>query len=92
MAPRALRVAVATVGRFWTVDLALQLHAHGVLSRLYAAYPSWKLEPALRRSALTFPWVFGASRLLGPRLPPRARRELDFLSIAGFDRWTARRL
>jgi len=89
---RRLRVVVSSLGRFWAVDLALQLQARGNLTRLYTAHPWWRIEPELRAATATFPWFFGATRLLARRLPRPAVVELEFASITTFDRWTAGRL
>ena len=92
MEPGRLRVVVSSLGRFWAVDLALQLQTRGSLTRLYTAHPWWRIEPELRAATATFPWFFGATRLLARRLPRPAVVELEFASITTFDRWTAGRL
>lgn len=54
-----MKVALSTVGKFHTFDLARQLHARGALAGIYTGYPRFKLKNEGLPAELvhTFPWL-----------------------------------
>lgn len=54
-----MRVVVSCHGKFHDFDLAVELHAQGVLERLFTGYPRWKLyqEKLPLEHVSTFPWL-----------------------------------
>lgn len=87
-----MKVAVSTIGRFWMFDLARQLKKRHYLSRLYTAYPRWKVDEDLRDDTKTFPWLnlldYGFARLKWQYL----RQKANWYAHTGHDWWVARQL
>jgi len=87
-----MKVGISSAGRFHTFDLARQLELRGYLSRLYTAYPRWKVDDIPTLKVNTFPWLVAsqfALRRLGLRV---AAEHLNPIAIGTFDRWMARRI
>jgi glycosyltransferase involved in cell wall biosynthesis len=57
-APQDLRVSISVIGKFHLFDLATELHKHGVLEKIFTAYPRFKLthEQVPRTMVDSFPW------------------------------------
>jgi glycosyltransferase involved in cell wall biosynthesis len=86
-----MKVALSTVGKFHTFDLARELHARGALAGIYSGYPQFKLrQEGLPQSLIhTFPWVH-ASYMAFPwkhRLPTSVTQAWENLNAISFGRW-----
>ncbi len=88
-----LRVTLSVVGKFHTFDLAHELHRRGHLAAIFSGYPRFKLKDSMlpRHKVHTFPWLRVPYMLLSQPglLPYRQQGNLDFLSYATLDRYTA---
>lgn len=70
-----MKVALSSIGMFHMFDLARELHARGVLDKVFTGYPRFKLrEEGLPQNKIdTFPWIHGpymafpGRQLLGQR-------------------------
>lgn len=91
-----MRIALSTLGKFHTFDLARQLQVRGMLSEVYTAYPRFKLKnegipPGVVK---TFPWLHAPYMV--PRLRTavgiKTRRAWELLDRVYFDRHVARNL
>jgi glycosyltransferase involved in cell wall biosynthesis len=88
-----MRVALSTIGKFHTFDLARELHAHGALRAVYTGYPRFKLRSERLPPELihTFPWVhaplmgFHYARFLGTRF----NRLLSYVDRISLDRYVS---
>ena len=92
----AIKVALSTIGKFHTFDLARELHKHGALAGIYTGYPRFKLaqENLPQELIHTFPWIHG-SYMAFPwkhRLPKVALRAWERLNALSFDQWASRTL
>lgn len=87
-----MKICVASVGRFHAFDLARQMERLGHLTRLYTAYPRFKVDGLPAAKVSTFPWIMGAAELAGRFGLPGLRERLNFPMIETFDRWMAKRL
>ena len=87
-----MRVCIGSAGRFHTFDLARQMERAGWLSRLYTAYPRWKVDGLPRDKVRSFPWLMGPTMLLGRWGFHGLERCLNRLTVKSFDRWMANRL
>ena len=87
-----MKVCIGSAGRFHTFDLARQLERASWLSRLYTAYPRWKVDGLPRDKVRSFPWLMGPTMLLGRRGFHGVERHLNRLTVKSFDRWMANRL
>ena len=87
-----MKVAVSTIGRFHLFDLARQLKKRHYLSRLYTAYPHWKVDEDLRDDTKTFPWLnlldHGLARFGWQYL----RQKVNWYAHVGHDYWVSRQL
>ena len=86
-----MKVALSTVGKFHTFDLARELHARGALAGIYSGYPQFKLrQEGLPQDLIhTFPWVHG-SYMAFPwkhRLAPAVTQAWENLNALSFGRW-----
>jgi starch synthase len=56
-----MKVALSTIGRFHTFDLARELYRHNTLAGIWSGYPRFKLrgEGLPQELIHTFPWVHG---------------------------------
>ena len=89
---KPLRVAVATIGRFWMFDLARQLRTFGDEVQLFTGYPLMKVDADLRPITRTRPWwtlATYARMLVAPPVTGTwwAQRNLD-----DFGSWLSRTL
>jgi glycosyltransferase involved in cell wall biosynthesis len=87
-----MKVAVASAGRFWAFDLARQMERLGHLTRLYTAYPRFKVDGLPAAKVSTFPWIMGPATLAGRFGLPGLRERLNLPAIETFDRWMAARV
>jgi glycosyltransferase involved in cell wall biosynthesis len=91
-----MRVALSTIGKFHTFDLARELHAHRALQAIYTGYPRFKLRGERIPADLihTFPWLhaplmgFRYGRLLGTRF----NRLLNYLDRITLDEFVSSQL
>ena len=91
-----MRVALSTIGKFHTFDLARELQTRGALTEIFSGYPLFKLrhEQLPTSSVRTFAWVhapymsFRYRRLLGTRI----NRLWEYVDKVTFDRYVAARL
>ncbi len=86
-----MKIALSTVGKFHTFDLARELHARGALAGIYSGYPQCKLrnEGIAKDLIHTFPWVMG-SYMAFPwkqQLPNRVLQAWENLNAVSFGRW-----
>jgi len=87
-----MRITISTIGRFHAFDLAEQMRQRGLLTRLYTAYPSYKVDQTLRPFTRTFPWLL-CFHLLVQRLGlDTVANLLNWPTVDSFDRWVARRV
>lgn len=88
-----MNVVLSTIGKFHSFDLARQLYRRGVLSKIYSAYPWFKLKrerlPRLR--VKTFPYLHAPYMRLAPRYTP-ARQLWEWHDRVWFDRYVASQL
>ena len=91
-----VQVAVATIARFHSFDLAYQMQLHGALDAIYTAYPRQVLcdtgvDPKRIR---TFPWLQTPAVVLRRQrfVPHFAKRDLDWWAHQTFDRYLTCRL
>jgi len=91
-----MRIALSTIGRFHTFDLARELHARGHELTVFTGYPRFKLrDERLPQSAIrTFPWLHAPCMKLGTRLGyDRAiMRELVHWNLESFGRHVTRNI
>jgi glycosyltransferase involved in cell wall biosynthesis len=86
-----MKIALSTIGKFHTFDLARELHARGELAGIYTGYPQFKLRNEGIPGDLihTFPWVH-ASYMAFPwkhHLSLSATRAWENLNAITFERW-----
>lgn len=86
-----MKVALSTVGKFHTFDLARELHARAALAGIYSGYPQFKLRNEGLPADLvhTFPWVHG-SYMAFPwkhRLSPSVIQAWENVNAVSFGRW-----
>jgi alpha-maltose-1-phosphate synthase len=64
-----MKVALSTIGKFHTFDLARQLHAQAALAAIFTGYPRFKLsnEKLPRHLVRTFPWIQAPYMAFGQR-------------------------
>lgn len=87
-----MKVCVASAGRFHAFDLARQMERLGHLTRLYTAYPAFKVDNLPRAKVSTYPWLMGATHVLGKLRLVGLRDRLNLATIESFDRWMADRV
>ena len=87
-----MRVCIGSGGRFHAFDLARQVNRLGHLTRLYTAYPRWKVDGLPREKVSTFPWFLVPSTGLARLCRTRGWREINWMVIDTFGSWLARRL
>ncbi len=87
-----MKICVGSVGRFHAFDLAREMERLGHLTRLYTAYPRFKVDGLPAAKVSSFPWIMGAATLAERLGLPGVRERLNFPMIETFDRWMARRL
>lgn len=91
-----MKIALSTVGKFHTFDLARELHARGALSGIFTGYPRFKLrnEGLPQELIHTFPWVLG-SYMAFPWKHHLSRSVVDqweHITAITFGTWVARNL
>jgi starch synthase len=88
-----MNVALSTIGRFHTFDLARQLHRRNALTAVFSGYPSIKLknEGIPRQSVKTFPWLHAPYMRFAPRYEP-LRILWEWHDRLWFDRYVSRNL
>lgn len=64
-----MKVALSTIGKFHTFDMARELHARGHELTIFTGYPRFKLrdEGLPQASIRTFPWLHSTYVMLGTR-------------------------
>jgi glycosyltransferase involved in cell wall biosynthesis len=87
-----MKTCIGSVGRFHAFDLARQMERLGHLTRLYTAYPRFKVDGLAAAKVSTFPWIMGPASLAARFGLPGLRERLNFQIIQTFDRWMAERL
>src|SRR6267143_510402 len=70
-----LIVNVGSIGRFYTFDLARQMHRLGKLGSMYTAYPKWKVDHFPTERVRTFPWWMMATSAVSR------------FAVTGLNRW-----
>ncbi len=91
-----MKVALSTLGKFHSFDLARELHAAGMLQAIFTSYPKFKLHderiPADR--LMSFPWIhvpYMAMNKWGVA-GPLSNRVMEYLGKRALDRYVASRL
>src|SRR5947209_3353569 len=76
-----MKVAVSTIGKFHTFDLARELHRRDALAAIFTGYPRLKLkhEQLPRRLIRTFPWLHA------PYMVPRLRNALGIRALRAWE-------
>jgi glycosyltransferase involved in cell wall biosynthesis len=91
-----MKIALSTVGKFHTFDLARELHARGALAGVFTGYPHFKLRNEGLPQGLihTFPWVHGAYMAFPwkHRLPRALVQQWEHVNALTFGAWVARKL
>lgn len=88
-----MKVALSTVGKFHTFDLARELFARDALAGIYTGYPRFKLrnEELPKGLVHTFPWVHGAYMAFGWKnhLPAKVIQHWESIDAETFGFWVA---
>lgn len=91
-----MKIALSTIGKFHTFDLARELEARGALSCIFTGYPRFKLKnERLSPSKIkSFPWLHtpymaAVSRL---KLGDRLKRAWEYADRVAFDHHVSARL
>lgn len=91
-----MKVALSTIGKFHTFDLARELNAREALAAIFTGYPRFKLrnEGLPQELIRTFPWVQGPYMAFRwkNRLPHSIVRQWEHLSAISFGSHVARNL
>lgn len=87
-----MRVAVSSIGRFHTFDLAWELERRGELSQLFTAYPKSRVDRISPRHTKSFPWLMVPAMLLGKLGLEKLQNSLNVPMLISFDRWMAANL
>jgi glycosyltransferase involved in cell wall biosynthesis len=82
-----LIVNVGSISRFYTFDLARQMHRLGKLGSMYTAYPKWKVDRFPPDRVRTFPWWMMATSATSRFDLTGLNRWLNWRTIDSFDRW-----
>lgn len=88
-----MKVALSTIGKFHSFDLARQMHKRGALAVVYSGYPWFKLrsEGLPRQSVKTFPYLHAPYMRFAPSFAP-ARRLWEWQDKIWFDRYVSHNL
>jgi glycosyltransferase involved in cell wall biosynthesis len=91
-----MRVALSTLGKFHTFDLARELHARNALAAIFSGYPSFKLknENVPQKMIRTFPWM-QSSYMAFPwkhHLAISIIQQWEHLTATTFGNWVAKNL
>jgi len=91
-----MKVALSTIGKFHTFDLARELLKREMLAGVFSAYPNSKLrnEGIPPELLTTFPWLHAPYMALSSKdlLPEIAMQPWEYIDRITFDRYVARRL
>jgi glycosyltransferase involved in cell wall biosynthesis len=91
-----MKIALSTVGKFHTFDLARELHARGALAGVFTGYPRFKLRSESLPQGLihTLPWTQGAYMAFPwkHRLPQALVQQWEHVNALTFGAWVARKL
>jgi len=91
-----MKIALSVPGKFHTFDLARELHARGLLTKIFTGYPRFKLrnENLPKELIQTFPWFHAPYMgLLSINLLPEGpRKEWENLLSVSFSDFVARNL
>ncbi|MBY0575271.1 MAG: glycosyltransferase family 4 protein [Gallionellaceae bacterium] len=91
-----MKIALSTIGKFHTFDLARELVVRDALAGIFTGYPRFKLrgEGLSQNLIHTFPWLHG-SYMAFPwkqHLPYPVLQQWEYLSAVSFGDWVARSL
>jgi starch synthase len=88
-----MKIALSTIGRFHSFDLARQLHKRDALASIFSAYPWFKLkgDGLPRNRVKTFPYLHAPYMRFAPRINS-ARLWWEWQDRLWFDRYVARHL
>lgn len=87
-----MKVCIGSAGRFHAFDLACQMDRLGHLSRLYTAYPCWKVDTVLNEKVRTFPWFMVPSAAIARTTKASIPRQIEWMIHDTFDRWMSSRV
>ena len=91
-----MKIALSTVGKFHTFDLARELYGRGTLATIFTGYPQFKFknEGLPMELIQTFPWVQTPYMAFPWKasLPDAVIREWENLSVITFGNFVARNL
>lgn len=91
-----MKIALSTIGKFHTFDLARELHSRGALAAVFTGYPRFKLQnenipkelihtyPWLQSTYMAFPWKH--------HLPAAITQQWEQLAALSFSNWVANKL
>jgi alpha-maltose-1-phosphate synthase len=88
-----VKIALSTIGKFHSFDLARQMYQRGALSAIYSGYPWFKLknEGLPRQTVRTFPYLHAPYMRLAPR-SERLRHLWEWQDRLWFDNYVANTL
>ncbi|HEY1484321.1 MAG TPA: glycosyltransferase [Candidatus Acidoferrum sp.] len=88
-----MKIALSTLGKFHSFDLAREMHNRGVLTAIFSGYPWFKLkhERLPRESVKTFPFLHAPYMRFAPSFTP-ARLMWEWQDKEWFDRYVSSRL
>ena len=88
-----MKVALSTIGKFHTFDLARSLNSHGLLAGICSGYPSFKLKNERLPAELihTFPWLHAPYMGMKRKewLGNRILRDWEYYDRVTLDRYAA---
>ncbi|PSH04000.1 MAG: glycoside hydrolase [Acidobacteria bacterium] len=89
-----MEVALSTVGKFHTFDLARQLYDRQCLKTIFSGYPRWKLrdEGLPREKVDTFPWLHAPYMRFAAHRSPALKRLWEWYDRVLFDQHVAHNL
>jgi glycosyltransferase involved in cell wall biosynthesis len=88
-----MKIALSTLGKFHSFDLAREMHNRGVLTTIFSGYPWFKLkhEQLPRKNVKTFPFLHAPYMRFAPSFTP-ARLMWEWQDKEWFDRYVASQL
>src|SRR4051812_7106189 len=88
-----MKTVLTTIGKFWSFDLARQLHKRNALVSIFTGYPRFKLQNEdLPGDAIRpFPWLVAPYMRFG-HLNDSVRVQWEHYSAITFDNYVARNL
>ena len=91
-----LSVAVATIGRYHSFDLARELQNAGSLAAIYTGFPPWAVrDSGVEKARIrSFPWIQTPKAALQRwrMMPPAVERAMAWHALEFLDRYVARTL